>query len=476
MATLRFLLNGERVEEREAPPGMTVLDWLRGVRRLTGTKEGCAEGDCGACTIAVARPGQGHLRYQAVNSCLMLLPQLDGASVVTVEGLAGKDGALHPVQQALVDTDGTQCGFCTPGFAMAMFALQQGGEAPSDAAIHEALAGNLCRCTGYRPIVEACRRIAGRGGAPAADAAAVEADLAKLSLDNEYSRDGERFFAPRSVDVLIKLLGYFPNATLLGGGTDLGLLASKERQRFPVAVSLAGIEELHEVWIGPDSVRLGGAVTYSEALPHLDMCFPEFGVLVRRIGSRQIRNLGTLAGNLATASPIGDTLPCLIALDASVRLRSAKVREMKVAEFITGYRTTALGKGEFIESISIPRLKAVQRFFAYKLSKRFDQDISAVIAAFRIEIEGGAARSLRAAYGGMASTPKRAVNVEAALTGRPWTPDALKDIDALLAQDFDPMDDQRAGALHRIRAAANLLRRLQLESSGGAAPVRLEAL
>jgi xanthine dehydrogenase small subunit len=476
MATLRFLLNGERVDEHDAPPSMTVLDYLRGVRRLTGTKEGCAEGDCGACTIAVTRPGEGGLRYQAVNSCLMLLPQLDGASVVTVEGLAGKDGTLHPVQQALVDTDGTQCGFCTPGFAMTMFAFQQGGEAASDAAIHEALAGNLCRCTGYRPIVEACRRIAGSGVRPPGDAAIVAAGLAESSLDNEYSHDGQRFFAPQSVDVLIKLLGYSPEAMLLGGGTDLGLLASKERRRFPAIISLDRIAELHKIWIGPEAVKLGGAVTYTEALPTLDRRFPAFGALVRRIGSHQIRNLGTFAGNLATASPIGDTLPCLIALDAAVRLRSATVREMKVEEFIAGYRTTALKKGEFIESITIPCLAAGQQFFAYKLSKRFDQDIAAVIAAFRLETEGGLLKSLRAAFGGMAATPKRAVNVEAALADRPWMPDALKDIDAVLARDFAPIDDQRASAQYRLRAAANLLRRLQMESSGGMAPTRLETL
>jgi xanthine dehydrogenase small subunit len=476
MATLRFLLNGERVDEHDAPPNMTVLDYLRGVRRLTGTKEGCAEGDCGACTIAVARPGEATLRYQAVNSCLMLLPQIDGTAVLTVEGLAGKDGTLHPVQQALVDTDGTQCGFCTPGFAMAMFAFQQGGEAANDAAIHEALAGNLCRCTGYRPIVEACRRIAGSGAAPTASTPAVAAGLAKLSSDDEYSRDGQRFFAPQSVDVLIKLLGYFPEATLLGGGTDLGLLASKERRRFPATISLARIAELHEIWTGPEAVKLGGAVTYTEALPTLDGHFPAFGALVRRIGSRQIRNLGTFAGNLATASPIGDTLPCLVALDAGVRLRSAKVRTMKVEEFVTGYRATALQKGEFIESISIPRLAAGQRFFAYKLSKRFDQDIAAVIAAFRVEVADGSVKSLRAAFGGMAATPKRAANVEATLTGKPWAPEALRDIDAVLARDFAPIDDQRASARYRLRAAANLLRRLQMESSGGAVPERLEAL
>ncbi|MGQ0674669.1 MAG: xanthine dehydrogenase small subunit [Rhodospirillales bacterium] len=475
MATLRFLLNGAPCSEQRAPPCMTVLDYLRGVRRLTGTKEGCAEGDCGACTIAVAWPGEGRLRYRAVNSCLMLLPQLDGASVVTVEGLAGPDGALHPVQRALVETDGTQCGFCTPGFAMAMFAFHQDGEQASDENIHEALAGNLCRCTGYRPIVDACRRVAGHSAGPHPIDAAVEAGLAKLALDNEYSQGSQRFFAPRNVDTLIKLLGWLPDAVLLSGGTDLGLLASKERRSLPVVISTALVPELKEIRFGSAGLKLGSAVTYSEVLPQLDKMYPSFGALVRRIGSRQIRNLGTIAGNIATASPIGDTLPCLIALQATVRLRSMKVREMPVEEFVTGYRKTALDKGEFIESVSIPPLEPGQRFFAYKLSKRFDQDIAAVIAAFRLRIANGAVAELGAVYGGMAATPKRATTVEAALAGKPWTAETLAGIDAVVARDFAPMDDQRASAAYRLRAAANLLRRLHAESTGAPA-VRVEAL
>ena len=463
MATLRFLLNGERVDEHRAPPTMTVLDYLRGVRRLTGTKEGCAEGDCGACAIAVAQPGAGEQHYQAVNSCLMMLPQLDGASVLTVEGLAGKDGALHPVQQALVETDGTQCGFCTPGFVMAMFAFQQAGEKASDDAIHEALAGNLCRCTGYRPIVDACRKIAGKP----AGFANVDLDaLKQTKLDGEYSSEKERFFTPQNVETLLLVLRWLPDAVLLGGGTDLGLLVSKERKRLPAVIWTGQIRELKEIRDEPGALQLGGAVTYTEALPYLDKAFPSFGALVRRIGSRQIRNLGTIAGNIATASPIGDTLPCLIALEAKIALRSEKAsREIPVEEFITGYRKIALNKGEFIASILIPRLGAGQQFFVYKLSKRFDQDISAVIAAFRVEIAGGRVKKLRAAYGGMAATPKRAAAVEAALTGKPWTQETLSNIDAVLAEDFTPMDDQRASAKYRLRAGANLLRRLQMEAS-----------
>ncbi len=478
MAALRFLLNGQRVVEEHASPTTTVLDYLRGVRRLTGTKEGCAEGDCGACTIAIARPRGGTLRYQAVNSCLILLPQLDGAAVLTVEGLAAPDGLLHPVQQALVDADGTQCGFCTPGFVMAMFAFRQGGEVADDATIHDALAGNLCRCTGYRPIVEACRRIAGGAadsvtGRALADAAA----LLQVDCDPEYARDGQRFFLPRDTETLAGLLQLHTGAILLGGGTDLGLLASKERRPLPVVIATACVAGLTRIEAGPDALTFGGAVTYSEALPHLQEAFPSFAALVRRIGSRQIRNLGTLAGNLATASPIGDTLPCLIALDASVVLRSAKdARRLRVESFITGYRKADLRPGEFIDAIEIPRLSQGQRFVAYKLSKRFDQDISAVIAAFRLELDRGRLAGFRAAYGGMAATPKRATALEAALTGRMWRPESLIDVDRVIARDFQPIDDVRATAAYRLRAAANLVRRLQAETGVGPVPVRLEAL
>jgi xanthine dehydrogenase small subunit len=471
MAALRFLLNGQVRSEDRVPPSMTVLDYLRTVLHLTGTKEGCAEGDCGACTIALARPAEDRLRYLAVNSCLMMVPQLDGAAVVTVEGLAGPDGALHPVQQALLEADATQCGFCTPGFVMAMFAFHQSGEPVSDELIHEALAGNLCRCTGYRPIVEACRRVA--GAAPVHAAAGLATDPMALN----YGSGGQCFHAPTSLAGLTATLAAHPDAWLLGGGTDLGLLVSKERQRPPVVISTSGVPELRRVLITADALELGGAVTYSEALPQLDAMFPAFGALVRRIGSRQIRNLGTLAGNLATASPIGDTLPCLMALDARVVLRSAAgLREMTVERFIAGYRKTALRPGEFIEAIRIPRLAAGQRFLAYKLSKRFDQDISAVIGAFRLELTEGRLNDLRAVYGGMAPTPARAAAVEAAAIGQPWTVEALAGIDAVLARDFTPIGDHRASGRYRLRAAANLLRRLQAETASGQAPVRLEAL
>src|SRR5437588_8025277 len=323
MAAVEFLLNGKRRRVDDVPPTTTVLDWLRGHARLTGTKEGCAEGDCGACTIVLGRRSNGALQYQAVNSCLMMLPQIAGCAVLTVEGLAAPNGALHPVQQALIDADATQCGFCTPGFVMAMFAYYQGGEPAEDAIIHEALAGNLCRCTGYRSIVEACRRVAAGPADRFMAQKPVTADaLAGLPACEEY-RPGEQIFVrPRSLHELFAALAQLPDALLLAGGTDLGLRVSKGRESIPAVIAVDAVQELREIRTSAGALELGGAVTYTEALPFLDRHFPSFAALVRRIGSRQIRNLGTVAGNLATASPIGDTLPCLITLDATVRLTS----------------------------------------------------------------------------------------------------------------------------------------------------------
>ena len=456
---------------------MTVLDWLRTRARLTGTKEGCAEGDCGACTIVLGREVDGSLQYRAMNSCLMMLPQLDQRAVFTVEGLAAADGALHPVQQAMVDTDATQCGFCTPGFVMAMFAFHHGGEAADSAIMHEALAGNLCRCTGYRSIVEACRRIAqGPADRFVAEAPALAEKLSKVPPCTDYRYGTQAFLMPRSLAALFAAMEQQPNAILLGGGTDLGLRVSKDREALPAVIALEAVEELRHVTISDDAIEIGGAVTYTESLPHLDRHFPSFGALVRRIGSRQIRNLGTIAGNLATASPIGDSIPCLIALGASVQLMSrAGERVLPVELFITGYRKTALAAGEVIAAIRIPFLAPGHKFSVYKLSKRFDQDISTVIAAFRLERRSGKAGELRAAYGGMAARAMRAVTLETAVKGRPWEPAWLPDVETLLARDFTPIGDHRGGAAYRLRAAAGLLRRFQFETSSNL-PVRVEAL
>jgi xanthine dehydrogenase small subunit len=474
---VQFLLNGKPCREDDAPPTMTVLDWLRTRAHLTGTKEGCAEGDCGACTVVVGRPRDGGMHYQAVNSCLMMLPQIADCAVLTVEGLAAADGTLHPVQHALVDADATQCGFCTPGFVMAMFAFHHGGEGADDTLIHDALAGNLCRCTGYRPIVEACRRIAsGPSDRFATEAGAIASALAALPPSTDHRHGEQVFLLPRSLGELFDAKARHPDSLILGGGTDLGLRVSKEREAFPAVIATRDVTELRQITVGAGALELGGAVTYTEALSHLDKHFPSFGSLVRRIGSRQIRNLGTIAGNLVTASPIGDSIPCLITLEATVTLASRDgTRTLPVEEFITGYRRTALAPGDVVASIRIPFLAPGREFAVYKLSKRFDQDISTVIAAFCLERQGGKVIELRAAFGGMAARSMRAASLEAAVKGRPWTPAWLADIEGLLARDFTPIGDHRGGAAYRLRVAGNLLRRFQLETSL-AVPMRVEAL
>jgi xanthine dehydrogenase small subunit len=467
MSGIRFQLNGQWRTENGVSPTTTLLDYLRLNARLTGTKEGCAEGDCGACTVVVGLPqDDGRMAFRAVNSCLVILPQVDGLPVITVEGLAQPDGTLHSVQQSLIDADATQCGFCTPGFAMAMFAFAHeskiaGGEPGDDETIHEALAGNLCRCTGYRPIVEACRTM--RADPPGCGLA----DRAGEAV-SEYRQGSQLYLAPQTLHDLIAAKAKYPDAFVLGGGTDLGIRVSKEREAFPVVISTQWVRELRAISDDAGKLTIGGGVTYTKALPFLDRHFPSFAALVRRIGSRQIRNIGTLAANIANASPIGDTIPCLMALDATIVLRSVRGgRQVKADEFITSYRKTAMARDEVIEAIAIPLLEPGTSFTTYKLSKRFDQDISTVIGAYRLRVDNGTVAELRAAYGGMAATTARAKHVEVAVTGKPWTSETLQDIDALIARDFQPMTDHRGTDAYRRRAAANLLRRLQVETTGG---------
>lgn len=457
---IRFILNGTLREVTNVSPSATVLDWLR-AQRLTGTKEGCAEGDCGACTVVLDHGSDKSPRYQAVNSCLMLIPQLDGLDVLTVEGIS-HDGELHEVQKLLVETDGTQCGFCTPGFVMAMYAFAQGAEPRDELHIHEALAGNLCRCTGYRAIVDACRKI------PLPDYDGTSGGSGRGKHSAAYESEGQQFFSPQTVAELLDLRAAHPDAIVLGGGTDLGIRASKERERFAKVIFTGNVDGLRGVSEEKDSLVIGAAATYADALPQIDKHFPSFGALLRRIGSRQIRNLGTFAGNLVNASPIGDTPPCLIALGAGVVVASKLgERVLPVEQFITGYRKTALAAGEVVTAIRIPYLPKDARFETYKISKRFDQDISATIGAFYAQ--GG---EIRIAYGGMADRAKRAPNVEALLrAGEP----SLPQIEAAMTKDFTPLSDHRATKEYRLRAASGLVQRFLLEANAKTA-TRVEAL
>ena len=457
---VQFNLNGVLCVEDGLPPTTSVLDYLRQHKGKTGTKEGCAEGDCGACTIVLAREDEsGTAIYEAVNSCLLMLPQLDGANVVTVEGIADAD-TLDPVQAAMVETDGTQCGFCTPGFIMALYALRQGGEEPTDEVIHEALAGNLCRCTGYTPIVAAAKKAC--GNAPP-DVVGAHATLVPSS---SYATENQRFHAPNSLEDLAALRAAHPSAHLLAGGTDLGILTSKERQPLPEIISTVHVEELLEITETDDYLELGAAVTYTRALPYIKRLYPSLATLITRIGSRQIRNVGTFGGNIGTASPIGDTLPCLIALDATVILHSLSgERSVPLEDFFIGYRETCLGSSEFIKAIHIPKLPSGQAFRAYKISKRYDQDISSVIGAYRVGILHNKVASIRVAFGGMAATPKRASASEAALAGKAWTEETVLAVSTAVAEDFTPLSDHRASQAYRLRVAENLFVRLYRDLS-----------
>jgi xanthine dehydrogenase small subunit len=370
MGGLRFILDGAVREIERIDPTRTVLEYLRGVGRC-GTKEGCAEGDCGACTVVLGELHDGRVRFRAVNACLLFVPALDGKALFTVESLRDRGGELHPIQRAMVECHGSQCGFCTPGFVMSIFALFESEPEPTRPRIDEALAGNLCRCTGYRPIVAAVhrayalRRDRDRDGAPREALAARLAALARaetLAIEHE----GRRFYAPRSLEAALELLERHPGALLLAGGTDLGVTVTKDHRRLDTVLYLGAVPELTSIVRGGTHLEIGAAASYTDLLEAVADHHGDLGALIRRIGSQQIRNLGTLGGNLATASPIGDTLPALVALDATVVLaRRGARRELPVEELIVGYRKTALRPGELLERIRLPLPRPGRAFRAY---------------------------------------------------------------------------------------------------------------
>ncbi len=477
--TIRFLF-GETVREiRNPAPTRTVLEWLRTEARACGTKEGCAEGDCGACTVVLGAPAGERVTYRAVNACILFLPALDGRQLLTVEHLAAPDGTLHPVQQAMVEHHASQCGFCTPGFVMSLFALQHAGAGASRAAAREALAGNLCRCTGYRPILDAA--LAACAG-PAADRFAVQEAATAATLRGwedapglAVEQGGQRFIAPRSTAELTTALQRHPDATLLAGGTDVGLWVTKQHRHLETVIAVERVAELDRVAERDGVLEIGAGATYEAAEAALVRHWPSLRPLLLRLGSRQIRNRGTIGGNVANASPIGDMPPALIALDATLVLRGgAGARRLPAEAFFLGYRRTALAPGEFLERIEIPLPAPGAMFATYKVSKRFEQDISAVCGAYRLTLAEGRVRDIRIAYGGMAAIPKRATATEQSLLGRPWDRASVAAAMAALDAELSPIDDMRASAAYRRLVARNLLLRLLLESApDGDAPVRL---
>ncbi|MGH6797553.1 MAG: xanthine dehydrogenase small subunit, partial [Roseiarcus sp.] len=479
---LRFRFRGGDVALQRFSPRATVLDWLREEMGAKGTKEGCAEGDCGACTVVLARLRDGRLAYEPFNACILLLGQLDGAELITIEDLAQGD-ALHPVQQAMVDHHGSQCGFCTPGIVVSLFAAYHSG-AQTYASLCDQLAGNLCRCTGYRPILTAA--IETCNGAPADRFAATSGEraaaLAALADHRDVFVGGEAAFfaAPASLDSLAALFARFPDAILVSGATDVGLWITKQLRDLKRVIWLGRVAGLDGVGKSAEdgALSIGAGVTLADAMPRLGAIHPDLSELLRRFGSMQVRASGTVGGNIANGSPIGDLAPALIALGGRVVLRKgARTRVLPLENFFVAYGKQDREPGEFVLAVEAPPLAAHQHYRAFKVTKRFDEDISAVMLALRIDVDGRHILGARVACGGMAATPKRAENAERALAGASLDqPASWRAARAALSTDFSPLTDQRASAAYRTTVAANLLEKALMEISGAGAPTRIGML
>lgn len=464
MTEIAFLLNGAPVRLDIASPTATLLDWLREARGLTGTKEACREGDCGACSVMVS-DAQG---TRALNACILFLPQLDGKAVRTVEGLTAPDGTPHPVQQAMIDHHGSQCGFCTPGFITTMAANHLNGRTDHDTA----LAGNLCRCTGYAPIARAARAAAAQ---PVPDwlKQATDPDLIWPQIPSggePAGRGGQTapltsVALPRSADDLADWYLAHPQGTLVAGATDVGLWVTKQLRDLGPVAFVAGIADLRGVIVTDDEIRIGAATTLADLRPAVAPHHPGLAELIRRFGSAQVRAAATIGGNIANGSPIGDAPPALIALGARLHLRrGAERRSIALESFFLDYGKQDRQPGEFVEAVTIPRQP--DRLRCYKISKRFDQDISALCGCFNIVLDGDTVAEARIAFGGMAGIPKRAFAVEADLLGQPWTRATVQAAMPAFAEDFQPIDDMRASAAYRLTVAQNLLLRAWLDDQG----------
>ena len=453
---ISFHLNGHPVCVQNAPATTTVLDWLRDSQNMTGTKEGCNEGDCGACTVMVS----DETGSRALNGCILFLPQIADKHLTTVEGLAAPDGTLHPAQQALVEHHGSQCGFCTPGFAVSMATAHLNGATDHDTQ----LAGNLCRCTGYAPIIRAAQAVEHKpvpdhllhlskkppGGQPKAAGAGPHTSP----------------FIPINADELATWYAAHPDATLVAGATDVGLWVTKQHRDLGDLAFLNQCADLRGITLGDDTVTIGAMTPLSEIEVNLAPLFPSLGQMLRRYGSTQVRNAATLGGNIANGSPIGDGSPAFIALDATLHLRRGDTRRaLPLDDFFIAYGKQDRAAGEFVERITFPRAQPGE-LRCYKISKRFDQDISALCACFLIGQTAGKITTARLAFGGMAGIPTRAARTEAALLGQPFSEASFRAAMPALAQDFTPLSDMRASAEYRMHAAQNLLLRYWHEAQG----------
>jgi xanthine dehydrogenase small subunit len=516
---IRFCLNGNWIEENAVASDMTVLRYLRTQQVLAGTKEGCGSGDCGACSVLLGErylddsaneSGDSHWQYQAINGCITFVAQLDGKSLITVDALATKapikkglakentGDQLHPAQQAMVDYHGSQCGFCTPGIVMSLAALHENqrinkNSEPADHhQIIDALSGNLCRCTGYRPIIEAAENMnnyhnnsvdVGQVGIwqPAAIVAVTAETEAGLFQSTSKLDSESQSWSPKTEDELKALLAQYPEARMVAGATDIALEVTQMNRRIPQLIAINDIPSLKSINIEDESILMGAGVTYSQMEATLNEHFPEFGQLMHRFASRQVRNNGTMGGNVANASPIGDTPPVLLALGACIELASAEGnRWLPLHEFFIDYKKTQQKPCEYLRMIRIPRLHANQVLKVYKISKRLEDDISAVLAAFKFTLAGEAGAqtvtAISSGFGGMAGIPKAASKLEQALLNQPVSMAAFEKAAQVLEQDFSPMTDVRATSAYRMQVAKNLLQKCAFELSNPNAVTRIEAL
>lgn len=482
---IQFLLNQTLKTEHALDPNMTVLTYLREQAHKPGTKEGCASGDCGACTVVIGElatdeHGQEGLRYHSLNACLTFVAALHGRQLISVEDLKHQ-GRLHSVQQAMVDCHGSQCGFCTPGFVMSLFALQKNSRAADSSSAHQALAGNLCRCTGYRPILAAAEQACNQPQADQFDQhraqtiSRLRAIAPRHTGETGELNDGEkRCLLPSTLSELAELYLAHPQARLLAGGTDLALEVTQLHKALPIMIYVGQVADIKRIEHFEDRLEIGAAVPLTDCCTALGAHYPDFGELLQRFASLQIRNQGTLGGNIGNASPIGDSPPLLIALGARLLLRrGAEQRELALEDYFIDYRITACREGEFIEKIIVPIAQPDLVFRAYKLSKRLDDDISAVCAAFALRIESGTVVHARVAFGGMAAIPKRAAACEQRLIGQPWSSATVEQACAALAEDFTPLSDFRASKAYRLLSAQNLLRKCFIELHTPHIPTRV---